>query len=30
MSFQVFALGNVILAFVLGIIGIIVHLWEGW
>jgi len=30
MSFQVFVLGNVILAFVLGIIGIIVHLWEGW
>ena len=30
MSFQVVVLGNVILAFVLGIIGIIVHLWEGW
>lgn len=30
MTFQVFVLGNVILAFVLGIIGIIVHLWEGW
>lgn len=30
MSFQVFVLGNVILAFILGIIGIIVHLWEGW
>lgn len=30
MSFQAFVLGNVILAFVLGIMGIILHLWKGW